>query len=618
MSSAQQEEEVLGKAYDRRLMRRLLGYVRPYRGIVLLSTLAAVLHSVTAVAGPYIVKVAIDRYIFPTHARGAGSFLNPWLPGNAFHGLTVLAGIYLVLLVAGFGLDFAQTYLMQWVGQHAMFDLRRQLFAHLQKLQIAFFDRNPVGRLVTRVTNDVQVINDMIASALVAFFDDAFVLIFIAIILFRFDWKLALITLAVLPLIGAAASVFRRAVRDSYRRMRVALARINTFLQEHVAGMSLVQVFNREDRTAEEFDEINRTHRDAWKDAVFAHAVYYPVVEILSMLAVADILWFGGVRVIGHRLTIGVLVAFIQYAQRFFRPIQDLSEKYNLLQSAMASSERIFKLVDTPVTLASPEHPAAAPAGAARIEVDHVSFAYHDQDWVIKNLSFTIEPGQTVAVVGHTGAGKTTLASLLLRFYDVQQGAVRIGGVNVKDWDLSELRRRFGVVLQDPYLFTGTIAQNIRMGDEAMADAAIEHAALHVDLHDFVSTLPDGYATELRERGSGLSTGQKQLVNFARALAANPPFLILDEATASVDTDTELKIRAALEKLLAGRTSIIIAHRLSTIQRADRILVMHKGALRESGTHQELLAARGIYWRLYRLQYKDQETAWTPSTPALA
>lgn len=607
MSSAQQEEEVLGKAYDGRLMGRLLAYVRPYRWQVVVATLAAILHSVTQVVGPYLNKVVIDRYLFPTKASGSHSLLSRYLPADAWRGITSVALLYITILVIGFALDFLQTWSMQWVGQHSMYDLRRDLFRHLQRLQIAFFDRNPVGRMVTRVTNDVEMINDMISTALVAFFDDSFVLLLIIVVMFRFNWKLSLITLAVLPFMILATRAFRRAVRDSYRRIRVAVARINVFLQEHVTGMSVVQAFNREQRAYEEFDQINRVHLRAWTDAVFAYALYYPTIEFLSTLAIALILWFGGLRVLHNELTIGIVVAFIQYAQRFFRPIQDLSDKYNILQSAMASSERIFNLLDAPVTLESPAEPKALPVAAGRIEFDHVWFAYKDEDWILRDVSFTVEPGTSLAIVGHTGAGKTTIISLLLRFYDVQKGRILIDGIDIRDVDVQQLRRRFGIVLQDAYLFTGTIGDNIRMEDDSIPDERVRKAAQDVNLQAFVESLPEGYNTMLRERGSGLSTGQKQLVSFARALVNDPPYLILDEATASVDTDTELKIREALEQMVTGRTSIIIAHRLSTIQRADQILVMHKGMLREKGTHQELLHLHGIYWRLYRLQYKEQE-----------
>ncbi len=617
MSSAQQEEEVLGKAYDGRLMRRLLGYVGGYWPQILLATLAALFGSITQVAGPFLNKVVIDRYLDPSHVQGSGTFLSAWLPANAYRGIADIAVLYLLLLVAGFGLDFVQTYTMQWVGQHSMFDLRRDLFQHLQRLQVEFFDRNPVGRLVTRVTNDVETINDMISNALVAFFDDSFVLLLIIVVMFRANWVLALIALSVTPLIALGTMFFRRAVRDSYRRVRLAVARINTFLQEHISGIALVQAFNREERAFAEFREINHHHRHAWTDAVFAYAVYYPAVEILSTFAIAMILWFGGLRVLDHTLTIGIVVMFIQYSQRFFRPIQDLSDKYNILQSAMAGSERIFRLLDTPATLTSPAAPVVVAEGVGRIEFDHVWFAYQGENWVLKDLSFSVEPGATLAIVGHTGAGKTTITSLLLRFYDVQRGRILVNGVDIREWDVTTLRRRFAVVLQDAHLTSGTIADNVRMGKPDLADAEVWRALEQADLADYVRSLPDGIRSLLRERGAGLSTGQKQLLSFARALAPNPPFLILDEATSSVDTETELKIRHALDTMVAGRTSIIIAHRLSTIQRADLILVLHKGVLREQGTHQELLHEHGIYWRLYRLQYRGQGAAGTVAVPAV-
>lgn len=598
-----QEEEALGKAVDRRLIARLLTYVRPYRWTVVFATIAAALQSATQIVGPYLNKVIIDRYLFPS--PDAHNLFGSYLPKDAFRGVATLGLLYLLILAVGFVLDFGQTYAMQWVGQHSMYDLRKQLFAHLQRLPISFFDRNPAGRLVTRVTNDVETLNDTISTALVALFDDLFVLTMIVVVMIRFNWQLSLITVGVLPAIFLATHYFRKAVRESYRRIRLLVARINVFLQEHLTGMAVVQAFNREELAYREFEQINQQYCKAWTDAVFAYSVYYPVVEFLSILAVTLILWFGGLKVMHGTLTIGIVFAFIQYTQRFFRPIQDLSDKYNTLQSAMASSERIFKLLDAPLT---PPRPAAAvPLGPGRIEFDHVWFAYKDEEWILRDVSFVVEPGSSLAIVGHTGAGKTTMISLLLRFYDVQKGRILLDGVDLRDYDLRQLRQRFGIVLQDPYLFTGTIADNIRMDDAVITEAQVQAAERDANLADFLATLPQGDATPLRERGSGLSTGQKQLVNFARALAANPSILILDEATASVDTDTELKIRQALDRMLAGRTSILIAHRLSTIQRADLILVLHKGVLREQGSHQELLHQHGIYWRLYRLQYKDQE-----------
>ncbi len=643
-----QEEEILGKAYDSRLMRRLLTYLRPYRWQVTIAIASIILKSGCDVLGPYLVKVAVDRYLAPVKGSTSTLALWNWLSPRPLHGIAQISAIYFSLLVLTFVFEFLQTYFMQWTGQKVMFDLRSQIFRHLQRMHVAFYDHNPVGRLVTRVTTDVDALNEMFTSGVVSIFEDLFVLLGIVGVMLWMNWKLALITFAVLPFIVVATKVFRDKVRDSYRRIRTAIARINAYLQEHVSGMVVLQLFNGERKAHQRFSEINRSHMDAYKDAIMAYAVYYPVVDFFSAIAIACVIWFGGQEVMGkavaHSISVetgaslGVLIAFIQYAQRFFRPIMDFSEKYNILQSAMAASERIFKLVDTPVDIVSPAV-TKKPEGPGRIEFDHVWFAYRElpeksadasgssraslgrtadggrphmsiadtPDWVLRDVTFAIEPVETVAVVGHTGAGKTTLISLLLRFYDVQKGAVRIDGVDVKEMDLNDLRSRFGVVLQDPFLFTGTIGGNIRLGTERIQDEHVAKAAEDVNLGDFVRALPNGFNEEVRERGSTLSTGQKQLISFARALAHEPKILILDEATSSVDTETEFKVRDALDRMVEGRTSLIIAHRLSTVQRADKIIVMHKGQVRETGTHQELLANRGIYFKLYQLQYKDQE-----------
>jgi len=660
---ASQEEEVLGKAYDGRLMRRLLTYLRPYSIPVAIAVISIIFKAGLDVLGPYLTKTAVDKYL--ARAQGSHSLLDRWLSSTPMTGIAQIAALYLGTLVLSFFLEFLQTYFMQWTGQKVMFDLRSQIFRHLQHMHIGFFDKNPVGRLVTRVTTDVDALNEMFTAGVVSIFEDVFVLLGILTIMLFMDWKLAMITFAALPLIFWATMVFRVKVRDSYRRIRVAIARINSFLQEAISGMLVLQLFNRERRAFRQFSAVNASHMDAFKDAILAYAVYYPVVEIVSYTAVAAIIWFGGNHVIQHNVvntvtieqgvhflqlhivpsftTLGILVAFMQYAQRFFRPIQDLSDKYNILQGAMASSERIFKLLDTPVDITTPAV-TKKPEGPGRIEFDHVWFAYGargtaadtlahsegakalsgpspstkladdgavtgdaDLDWVLRDVSFAIEPGENVAIVGHTGAGKTTMISLLLRFYDVQKGAIRIDGVDVREMDLNDLRRRFGVVLQDPFLFTGTISGNIRLGTGWIEDEHVEQAAEEVNLGDFIRTLPNGFAEEVRERGSTLSTGQKQLISFARALAHNPQILILDEATSSVDTETEFRVRDALGRMVEGRTSLVIAHRLSTVQRADKIIVMHKGRVREMGTHQQLLAQRGIYYKLYQLQYKDQE-----------
>jgi ATP-binding cassette, subfamily B, multidrug efflux pump len=631
--ASNQEEEVIGKAYDSRLMRRLLTYLRPYKWHVVIALVAIVLKSVADVLGPFLTKIAIDKYL--AKAPNSHSWIGDRLSNAPLVGIAQIGGLYIGLLILTFALEFIQTYTMQWTGQKVMFDLRSQIFRHLQHMHVGFFDKNPVGRLVTRVTTDVDALNEMFTAGVVSIFEDVFVLAGIVAIMLNMNWKLALITFAVLPLILIATKIFRDRVRDSYRRIRTAIARINSYLQEAVSGMLVLQLFNREKRAFKQFSEINASHMEAFKDAIMAYAVYYPVVEILSAIAIASIIWFGGMDVIKGMATLGVLVAFMQYAQRFFRPIQDLSEKYNILQSAMAAGERVFKLLDTPADVMSPAQPKK-PQGPGRVEFDQVWFSYRniptsvgtglrpvqaeqssapaaDQsaqptpDWVLRDVSFVLAPGETVAVVGHTGAGKTTLISLLMRFYDVQKGAIRIDGVDIKDMDLKDLRSRFGTVLQDPFLFSGTVAGNIRLGTEWIEDADVERAAEEVNLADFIRTLPGGFKEEVRERGSTLSTGQKQLISFARALAHDPKILILDEATSSVDTETEFRVRDALSRMVEGRTSLIIAHRLSTIQRADKIIVMHKGQVREMGSHQQLLAQRGIYWKLYQLQYKDQE-----------
>jgi len=631
-----QEEEVLGKAYDSRLMKRLLTYLRPYRWQTAIA-LASILLKVGAdVMGPYLTQVVVDRYLAPV--AGLRTPFDRFLSSRPLAGIAQIAAFGASLLLFSFVLEYLQTYFMQWTGQKVMFDLRKGIFRHLQHMHIGFYDKNPVGRLVTRVTSDVDALNDMFTSGVVSLFEDVFVLAGIVAMMLHMNRRLALITFAVLPLIIYATKIFRDKVRDSYRRIRTAIARINSHLQEHVSGMMVLQLFNREERAYDKFSEVNALHMDAFKDAIMAHAVYYPVVEVLSSVAIASVIWFGGNDVIHSITTIGVLAAFIQYAQRFFRPIQDFSEKYNILQAAMASSERIFKLLDTQPEITSPAV-AKIPDGPGRIEFEHVWFAYRtvpgpetsktrvgmavpsrprleeagtspaDPDWVLRDVSFAIEPGETVAIVGHTGAGKTTIISLLMRFYDVQKGAIRIDGVDIKEMNLADLRRRFGIVLQDPFLFTGTIEGNIRLGSEWITDEQVTQAAEDVNLADFIRTLPHGFKEAVHERGSTLSTGQKQLISFARALAHNPKILILDEATSSVDTETEFKVRDALSRMIEGRTSVVIAHRLSTVQRADQIIVMHKGKVRETGSHQQLLAQHGIYYKLYQLQYKDQEVS---------
>ena len=601
------EEEVLGKAYDSRLMRRLLKYMKPYRAVVAVSLMLLLIDSLLQIIGPLLTKVAIDRYLVPAQHAHTFPILDRWLSLDAWTGLGQIAALYFVVVLLGFFFDFGQTYLMQWTGQKAMFDLRRELMTHLQTLDVAYFDRNPVGRLVTRVTTDVDVLNDLFASGLVTIVGDILMLSFVILAMLRLSPGMTGLMLAVMPVVVLVTIQFRRTASQSYRRIRVAIARINAYLQEHVAGIAVLQLFNREERSKREFDSINRDHMLAFKDSITAYGWFYPAVEFLGMLALGFLLAYGGFRIRQGALTLGVLVAFLQYGLRFFRPIQDLSEKYNILQGAMAAAERIFKLLDTKPHIVSAPETTPFPEGAVDIEFDGVWFAYNNEDWVLKDVSFHVAPRETIAIVGHTGAGKTTLTNLLLRFYDVQRGAIRIGGIDIRKFELTELRRQFGVVLQDPYLFTGTVETNIRLGTPGITAKKVEQAAGQVNLLDFIEELPDRFDTAVRERGNGFSTGQKQLISFARALAHEPRILILDEATSSVDTETELRVREALTRLVSNRTSLIIAHRLSTIQRADRIIVMHKAQLREIGSHQELLARRGIYWKLYQLQYKEQE-----------
>jgi ATP-binding cassette subfamily B multidrug efflux pump len=613
------EEEALGKAYDSRLMRRLLQYMAPYKWGVAFALSLALVVTVLELAPPLIFKRGIDRFFTP--------FADGKIDGQiAWSGIQLLCVAYLLVLVFDFLAQYIQIRIMQRVGQQTMYDMRGGIFTHLQRLPMSYFDRNPVGRLVTRVTTDVDALNDLFAAGVVTMINDFILLAVMAGLLFKIDWRLAVDTLAVLPLILIATFVFRHYVREANRKIRTAIARINAFLQEYISGMSVVQLFNREHQAMQEFGRRNKDNMLAWRDAILAYALFYPAVEFLSFATIALIFWAGGNRILHGGLTLGVLTAFTMYAQRFFRPIQDLSEKFNILQSAMAASERIFKLLDEPITIESAENCQRLAAARGEIEFRNVWFSYRnaeqpaDEDWVLRDVSFRIAPGQTFAIVGHTGAGKTTLISLLLRFYDIQRGQILLDGVDIRLLDVQDLRRHFGIVLQDPFLFTGTIESNVKLGTPGISHEDVKRAIEKIGLGDFVNDLSEGTATPVNERGSTLSVGQRQLINFARALAHNPRFLILDEATSSVDTKTELLIREALDKLLSGRTALVIAHRLSTIQHADRILVFHKGRLREQGAHQELLALRGIYYRLYQLQYKEQELhvaqAGSPPVPS--
>lgn len=583
------EEDVLGKAYDSRLMRRLLTYLHPYRWQVLLSVSILIFASLAELLLPYLTKVAIDRYI----------------SRSEFRGLIWLASLYFTVLLLQMTFHFLQTYMTQRIGQKVMYDMRNEIFSHLQRLPLSFFDKNPVGRLVTRATNDVETLNSMLSSGVVSIFGDVFVLAGIVVVMLLFNWQLALLTFAVLPLILYASRWFRVGVRESFRKVRLRIARINSYLQENIMGMSTVQIFNREARNYRRFDELNNDHLQAYLETIFYYAVFHPLIELLSALALAIILWAGGIKVISGALTIGVVVAFIQYAQRFFQPIRDLSEKYNLLQSAMASSERIFKLLDEPEQAMLPADPAEMPPPCGDIEFRDVSFGYNEKEHVLRHVSFRINCGEKVAIVGATGAGKTTLINLISRLYEPTHGQILLNRIDTSRYSLENLRRRVRMVLQDIFIFSGTVEYNIRLGDQSIPMERVIQAARDVRAHEFIEKLPHGYQTELSERGSNLSVGQKQLLSFARALVFDPEVLIMDEATSSVDTETELLLREATTRLMSGRTSLIIAHRLSTIQNVDWILVLHKGEVREMGTHAELLAKKGIYYRLYQLQYQN-------------
>jgi ATP-binding cassette subfamily B protein len=594
VTAAYHEEEALGKPYDAALMRRLLRYLRPYLGMTAAAVAMLLALAVLQLAGPYLTEVAIDRAIPARDLR-----LIAWL------GAAMAAA-----LVAEFALEYGQTVLTAYIGQRVMVDLRDEIFRKLQRLAVGFYDRNPVGRLITRVTSDVETLNEMFTGGVVALFGDIFTLLVIMAWMLWVDWRLALVSFAVIPFIAAATRVFQTAVRRAYRDIRVRLARINAFLQEHVTGMRVVQLFGREARTAGRFDAVNRKYLDANLASIVAYALFFPAIELLTSVALASILLYGGGRVLGHTLTVGVLAAFLQLARRFFRPLQDLSEKYNILQSAMASSERVFRLLDAAETVREPAQPVAlARPVRGVVAFENVWFRYPGADgtgdagdaWVLRDVSFVARPGETVAIVGHTGAGKTTIINLLLRYYDVGRGRVTVDGVDVRDLPQHALRGLIGLVQQDVFLFTGDIASNIRLG-APIADAAVEAAARRVGAHRFIERLPARYAHRLGERGQSVSVGERQLLAFARALAVDPAILVLDEATSSVDAEAEALIQAAIAELMRGRTNIVVAHRLSTVQHADTILVLHHGQIRERGSHRELLAAGGLYERLYQLQ----------------
>ena len=593
------EEEVLGKAYDAKLMRRLVDYLRPYRWKVVLAILITIIVSALGPLRPYLTMIAIDNYIAKDN----------------YDGLLGIAAILIGTLILQSLVQYTQTLITQWIGQKTVLDLRQQLFAHLQQLSMRYFDHNPVGRLVTRLTNDVEVLNELFSSGIIMIVADVFVIFWIFIFMFATSWKLSLVVLTIFPLLLLATSIFRKRARESYREVRLLLARVNAFLNEHVSGMITVQLFGREAQTYRQFDKINRATADANIRSVFYYAVFYPTVEFLSSVATALIVWYGGSLVLGYHttpsgvLTIGTLVAFYQYTEQFFRPIRDLADKYNILQSAMAASERIFKLLDDQTVLPEPVQPVGLGTVRGEIEFRNVWFAYNNEDYVLKNISFRVSPGQTVAFVGATGAGKSSITNLMTRLYEFQKGEILIDGIDIRTVDPQELRRNTAIVLQDVFLFSADVATNITLGNPDIGLESVRHAANVVGANDFISRLPKGFESQVKERGAILSVGEKQLISFARALAYNPSILILDEATSSIDTHSEQMIQQAIDKLLLGRTSIVIAHRLSTIQKADKIIVLHKGEIREQGTHDELLRLGGLYRTLYELQYKEQEVA---------
>lgn len=591
MANDNSEDEVLGKAYDARLMKRLLGYIKPYMKYVVFAILMNIIVAAFGPVRPYLIKIAVDKYI----------------ANSNYSGLFYISLLLLTSLIFQSIIQYFLNYYTQYLGQKTIYDIRAQLFTHTQKLSLRFFDKTPIGRLVTRVTNDIEFLNDLFSSGIIMVFSDIFTILWILGFMFFMDVKLSLVTLSVFPVLVYGTFLFRKKVRESYRNVRLHLARLNTYMQEHVTGMNIVQIFHKEKQEMKNFLNINSDYRKANIQSNFYYAIFYPGVEFLSAIAVGLIIWYGGGELIHGTRHVGVLIAFILLTDMFFRPIRDLSEKYNILQTAMASSERIFKLLDNKTFVKNTEGSKKLTNINGGIEFKNVWFAYNNEEYVLKDVSFKINPGETVAIVGHTGAGKTSIISVLERFYDLDKGSILVDGTDISTIDKRDLRKYISIVLQDIFLFSGTIRSNISMNNDDIPIEKIKEAASIVGADKFIEALPKQYDEVVKERGATLSVGQKQLLSFARALAYDPKILILDEATSSIDTESEILIQKAIEKLLVGRTAIVIAHRLSTIQNADKIIVMHKGEIRETGTHQELLANRGIYYKLYQLQYKDQE-----------